>query len=207
LLVKAGIKPGATRARFEAADGYVTSVDLAWIAGPGVLLAYEMNGEPLPAAHGYPLRLLMPGLYGQKNPKWITRIEFVDRVEPGFWEKQGWSDTAEVRTNSHILVPLDGQNVAAPFEVRGVAWAGKRRIAKVEFAVDGAWRPAEILRGPGPLAWTQWYVTLGALNPGRHTFQVRATDDAGFVQGGDGAARVGAAFPDGSAEIHRINVT
>lgn len=92
-----GILPAATRAKFEAEDDYTTSVELKWIAQPGVLLVYEINGEPLPKEHGYPLRILMPGLYGQKMPKWIRDIEFINYDHQGYWESRGWSDVASVR--------------------------------------------------------------------------------------------------------------
>src|SRR3990172_5344289 len=87
-----GILPAATRAKFLAEDDYETSVELRWITQPGVLMVYELNGEPLPREHGFPLRILMPGLYGQKMPKWIRDIEFIDYDHQGYWESRGWSE-------------------------------------------------------------------------------------------------------------------
>lgn len=205
LLKQVKVKAGAIRAKFTAADAYQTSVELKWITQPGVLVAYEINGEPLPPEHGFPLRIRMPGLYGQKQPKWIQRIEFIDEVFHGYWESQGWSDVAAVRTNSKFIQPrnlarLDGDDIP----VFGVAYAGTREITNVEVKIDdGDWQPAQLVRGDSPKVWTQWAFDWTA-DAGNHTLLVRATDADGFTQSVEASSIFSGAFPDGTDNIHKI---
>jgi DMSO/TMAO reductase YedYZ molybdopterin-dependent catalytic subunit len=215
LLDQVGVDPRATRAHFEAVDGYTTALDVAWLTQPGVLMATGMNGEPLPLAHGYPVRLVVPGLHGQKMTKWITRIEFIDHDYKGFWESLGWSDIAEAKTHSMIFTPLAGDWIRLPFEMSGMAWAGRRRIARVEVGIDQDWREAELVRGESTLTWTQWYFTLDSIQPGRHTLRVRATDEVGFTQHApsDWLDNISvypfssiSSYPDGTDQIHSIQV-
>ena len=204
---RVGIRPEAVRAKFTAADDYQTSVDLRWITQPDVILVYEINGEALPAEHGFPLRILMPGLYGQKMPKWLTRIEFIPDVFIGYWEGRGWSDEASVQTNSILrqprgLSPLPLGGVP----VFGVAFAGLRRIMAVEVRIDqGEWQPAQLLQDPSPLIWTQWSFEWPA-EPGTHRIAVRATDESGFVQNSEADSLLAGAFPDGADDIHSVVV-
>jgi DMSO/TMAO reductase YedYZ molybdopterin-dependent catalytic subunit len=212
LLEEVGVLETAVRAKFEAADNYETSVTLDWINQPGTMLAYQMNGEPLPPEHGYPLRLFMPGLYGQKMPKWITRIQFIDDDgHLGTWEKQGWSNVAQVKTNSQIMMPTHIQKLPlASLEIFGVAYAGGRPIAQVEVGIeqqDGAlrWQPAEALvRGPSNEVWTQFYLPWTPPAAGTYTLFVRATDETGFVQTERARGVLEGAFPDGTDKIHNI---
>ena len=211
LLEQAGVLETAVRAQFEAADGYETSVSLEWLNQPGTMLAYQMNGEPLPPQHGYPLRLFMPGLYGQKMPKWITRIQFSDDDSHlGTWEKQGWSNVAEVKTNSQIMLPGHIQKLPlAPLEIFGVAYAGSRAISQVEVGIeqDGEliWQPAaELVAGPSAAVWTQFYLPWTPPALGTYTLLVRATDDTGFVQTERARGILEGAFPDGTDKIHNI---
>ena len=205
---RVGIQPGAIRARFEAEDDYSTSVELKWITQPGVMLAYEMNGEPLPPEHGFPLRILMPGLYGQKMPKWIREIEFIDYAQGGFWEARGWSDVASVQTNSIIRQPENLARVpVGPVPVYGVAFAGLRQITRVEVRnEDGEWMEAELLQDPSSLVWTQWSFVWPATS-GSHKVSVRATDSEGFTQSSEGNSILSSSFPAGTDDIHAIVVT
>lgn len=202
-----GIRPEAIRATFTAADGYETSVDVRWITQPGVMMVYEINGQPLPPEHGFPLRILMPGLYGQKMPKWLTHIEFIADRFVGRWESQGWSDVAEVQTNSIISQPSgQGALPAGMVPVFGVAFAGLRKITAVDVRVDGGdWRAAELIQDESSLVWTQWAFDWEA-QPGRHTIRVRARDEDGFVQSSDRPAVLSGPFPDGSNGIHEVVV-
>jgi len=208
LLDEVKVRPEAIRAKFTAADDYQTSVDLNWITQPGVLMAYEINGEPLAAEHGYPLRILMPGLYGQKMPKWIERIEFIDKEFLGYWERNGWSDTADVQTNSIIRQPenLQEVNAAETVPIFGIAFAGLRKITKVEVQVgdDETWREASLLQGDTPLIWTQWSFDWTAEQSGRIKIAVRATDEEGFVQSSTGGGLLQNAFPNGTTKIHSV---
>jgi len=202
--------PAAIRARFEAADGYATSVERAWIEQPETLLIYAMNDAPLTRDHGFPVRILMPGLYGQKNPKWITRIEFIDYQHEGYWEAKGWSERASVLTTAIIRHPaaLAAVPVGERVSLWGVAFAGKRRVTQVEVQIDkGAWQPTELLRGESNLVWTQWSLEWRVpLEPGRHFIAVRATDEAGFTQSDTSSTVLDDAFPAGTAKIHSIFV-
>ncbi|MBX3062418.1 MAG: molybdopterin-dependent oxidoreductase [Anaerolineae bacterium] len=207
LLDKAKVKPEATHVRFEAADGYSTSVELRWITQPNVMLAYEMNGEPLNATHGFPLRIFTPGLYGQKMPRWITRIEFIDYDYTGFWESRGWSNVAEIKTKSVIRMPDDRDEVQAGSiaYLQGVAVAGKRKITGVEVQIDdGEWQPAELYPGESSLEWTQWSFEWNVPAPGSYRIGVRATDDTGFVQSSEADGLFGNAYPNGTDAIHRL---
>ena len=203
-----GPLPQASRARFEAEDEYTTSVEMKWITQPGVLLVYEMNGEPLPAAHGYPLRILMPGLYGQKMPKWIREIEFIDYDHRGYWESRGWSDVASVQTNSIIQQPQGLERLpqgAVP--IFGVAFAGLRRITGVEVRIDeGDWLATELVQADSPLTWTQWAFDWPA-NPGRHKIAVRAADETRFVQSTEADSILSSSYPAGTDRIHNVVVT
>ena len=205
LLSRTRIQSTATYARFQAADGYLTSVELEWLLQPDTILVYEMNGEPLPAAHGYPLRILMPGLYGQKMPKWITRIEFIDHAEAGIWERQGWDFVASVKTNSIIQQPQSGKFPAGPQVIYGVAFAGKREVTAVQVQVDDqAWKEARLLKG-SHYVWTQWAVEWDA-TPGRHTLAVRASDAEGFTQSAHASGVLDGSYPAGTDAIHSVTI-
>jgi DMSO/TMAO reductase YedYZ molybdopterin-dependent catalytic subunit len=205
LLERVGVRREAVRARFYAADGYSTSVDLKWLMRDGVLMAYAMNGAPLPVEQGYPLRILIPGLYDQKMPRWITRIEFIDHVYTGYWERHGWSDVAAVKTHAMFRSPPPRASISGYVYLQGIAYAGDRAIIRVEVSADdGPWLEARLVRGASSLVWTQWYYRWQPDVPGSHAFRVRATDEAGFTQSGQAMGRRGSAFPDGTDEIDRL---
>ncbi len=212
LLAEVGVKPEAVRARFLAEDGYETSVARSFIDRPGVLMAYEMNGAPLTPEHGYPLRIFMPGLYGQKMPKWISLIEFIgDDSHRGYWEERGWSDVATVKTNSQIMQPEHiGAVPLAEIEVFGVAYAGDRNITLVEVGVEAdnqlTWYPAELLAGPSSQVWTQFYLAWTPPSATSFTLLVRATDEQGFVQTERASGILEGSYPDGTDKIHSIVV-
>lgn len=212
LLDEVGVRPEAVRARFAAADGYNTSVAREYIDRPGVLMAYEMNGQPLTPNHGFPLRIFMPGLYGQKMPKWITRIEFIDNDRHrGYWEQKGWSETAQVKTNSQIMVPSHISQVPlAEIEIYGVAYAGDREITGIEVGIEQgealSWLPAEMLSGPSNEVWTQFYLAWTPEEATSYTLLVRATDAGGFTQEERAAGILQGAFPDGTDKIQNIVV-
>jgi DMSO/TMAO reductase YedYZ molybdopterin-dependent catalytic subunit len=208
VLAHTRIDPKATHAKFQAADNYFTCVALDWIMQAGTLLVHGLNGQPLSAGHGFPLRIMMPGLYGQKMPKWITHIEFTDKPILGYWEAQQWSNIASVQTNSQFTFPREGQTLpSGAVPVYGIAFAGKRRIVKVEVSFDEEnWVEAKLLQDTSPLIWTQWVVDWPAAQAGTYHLQVRATDDAGFTQNTVDDGYLAAAFPDGTNLIQNIAV-
>jgi DMSO/TMAO reductase YedYZ molybdopterin-dependent catalytic subunit len=206
LLDQVGIHPEAIRAKFAAADQYLTAVDLEWILHEDALLIYAMDGEPLTNEHGFPLRIMMPGLYGQKMPKWLTGIEFVDYPYEGYYEHYGWADRAEVRTNSKIALPDNLATIDGSFVLQGWAYAGKRSITSVEVSIDnGPWQPCELLTGASPLVWTQWWTHWTPPRMGTFHVALRATDDTGFTQSQPGEGLT-SAYPDGTDAMHSITL-
>lgn len=183
VLAKAGLKPTAVEVVFQAADGYSESLPIAKATQDTTLVVFGMNGEALPKDHGFPVRIIVPGLYGMKNPKWITSITVVDHTYRGYWVVRGWDPSAAVKTESRIDVPAAAAVVHLPSKLAGVAWAGDRHIAKVEVSDDQGqtWRPAMLKRELSPVAWRLWAadVTPGT---GPRRVLVRATDGTGAVQ-------------------------
>ncbi len=184
LLAFLGIESDAPYLRFTSGDGYSTTLPRTDVAN-GLGLATGMNGVPLPSAHGAPLRALVPGRYGMKNPKWIERIDLVNEWEAGFWESKGWSDSAEYHVFSWFIKP-DAYATAAKegAYIHGIAFAGERSVAKVELSEDGGltWFEAEIVYPGGPGVWTIWRLHWVPSSTGEVTLQVRATAADGTVQ-------------------------
>ncbi|HSA95975.1 MAG TPA: molybdopterin-dependent oxidoreductase [Acidobacteriota bacterium] len=205
LLEEAGLKKEAREISIEAADGFYESVPLAEALDGRTLLVTQMNGEPLAAEHGFPLRIFIPGHYGMKQPKWIVRMEAIDHKGPGFWVDRQWSATAFVRTTSVIDVAAVSKAAAdaADVQVGGIAYAGDKGISAVEVQVDGGpWQKAELrLPALSPLAWVQWRF-LWKSTPGKHVFRVRAYDGTGALQ----IAEEHPTFPDGATGLHRKSI-
>ena len=156
---------------------------------PTTLLAYEMNGVELPDRHGYPLRVIVPGYFGEKHVKWLTRIELTDAEAKGFYESQGWGPDFIVPTRSRFDVPDNWSSVSlgkltAPIEVKGIAFGGDRGISRVELSFDGgnSWRDAEIYYAGGDLSWSLWRAEWMPDSAGDYMLVVRATDGDGDVQ-------------------------
>jgi DMSO/TMAO reductase YedYZ molybdopterin-dependent catalytic subunit len=188
---------------FRSADGYVESIPVD--QARDTLLAYRMNGAPLEDRHGFPLRALVPGTYGMKNPKWITRIEAAEGPALGFWSRLGWNPSATPKTFSRIDVPRGRAIVKGDAVVAGIAYAWNRGITRVEISDDdgGTWRPAELRPALSPNAWTLWAVAWMPRRHGAQTLLVRATDGTGEVQ----TAEVKEPFPSGVSGYHRVPVT
>lgn len=204
ILDRAGIKEKVKKVVFYAEDGYSDSIPLDVAMRPFNLLAYRMNNETLPSAHGYPLRLLVPGIYGMKNVKWIYRISLVDGDYKGYWEKEGWSDEAVFKTMSRIDTPVDGEAITEGYPVQGIAFAGIRGIKRVEVSLDGGkdWADAIIKPPLSPFSWVIWEYRLGSGKKGRLYIVVRATDGEGRLQEGE-RKRV---YPDGAEGWHSVRV-
>jgi DMSO/TMAO reductase YedYZ molybdopterin-dependent catalytic subunit len=182
LLQKAGLRPGVVDIAMRASDDYTDSIPLERAMQDGTLLAYEMNGEPLMPAHGYPLRLLVPGIYGMKNVKWITRLEAIDYDLRGFWQRRGWDDRAEYKTMSRIDAP--SASVTKEASIAGIAFAGDRGVSKIEVSTDGGatWEQAEVKAPLSPFTWVLWHKPWVPQQTGRHRLLVRATDGRGNLQ-------------------------
>ncbi len=176
--------PRLTWLRIHGGDGYVTDLPRADLAA-GLALAWEMNGAALPAEHGAPVRALVPGRFGMKNPKWITRIEVVEAFEPGVWESRGWSQDAEYLVQSWFVTPTYGDTLTTRGAwAKGIAFAGERGVSRVELSLDNGatWESAEITYAGGAGVWTLWRFELGVLSVGPLSLRVRATTLDGEVQ-------------------------
>ncbi len=206
LLEQVNPKSSATWAAFKAADGYTESLPLSAInSDPTILVAYELDGQQLPGQHGYPARILIPGRYGMKGPKWLTEIELVDHESGGYWEQQGWDHNAVVKTTSRFDVPRDGDIVkVSGVSISGVAYAGTRGIGKVEVSADGgaSWTEAQRTAPLSQLTWVLWNLDWTPPKEGSYHLVVRATDGAGATQESNDAA----SYPGGSMGYHAIRV-
>lgn len=198
------VKKGAKKMVLYAGDGYEDSVTLDIVKRPFNMLAYKMNGVALPKAHGYPLRLLVPGIYGMKNAKWLKKIEFVDYNFKGYWEKKGWSDEAVIRTMSRIDMPNSGDVISGTYPIEGIAFAGVRGIQRVEVSTDGGktWHDAILKKPLSNYSWTLWRYEWKPATNGKYKIVVRATDGDGKIQ----ADREEDSYPEGASGPHSITV-
>ena len=211
LLDRVGVRPEARWVLWRAADGFTESLPLAVARDEWTWLVDEMGapGEALTAEHGYPLRVLIAGRYGMKQPKHLVAIRLSETDQPGYWVKRGWDETAAVRVWSRIDDPRDADVVPAgvPLEVFGVASSGDRGIGRVEVSLDegATWADAE-LEPPtvdtNERTWRRWRATVTIPEPGRRSVTVRATDLAGNVQ--DPVVRP--PLPSGATGLARISV-
>ncbi|WP_426979855.1 molybdopterin-dependent oxidoreductase [Pseudarthrobacter sp. O4] len=206
LLALAGPKPGADMVLSRSTDGWTAGTPLEVLMDSrDALLAVGMNGEPLPLEHGFPARLIVPGLYGYVSAtKWVTELKvtrFADDV--AYWTPRGWSERGPVKISSRIDVPRGGRSVAAgTVAFGGVAWAQHTGIGKVELRVNrGDWQQAELAPGISKDTWYQWKLAL-PLTPGQYEVQVRATDFNGVPQVEDRAP----VAPSGSTGFHTVTV-
>jgi DMSO/TMAO reductase YedYZ molybdopterin-dependent catalytic subunit len=207
LLQRAGaIKPGATKVVLYAVDGYSDSIHLAKALEPTTLVATHMNGVTLPQGHGYPARLVVPGIYGMKHVKWITNIEVVDMDYQGYWQQSGWSDSAEIRMTSRIDTPADNTEVAANklTYIAGVAFSGDKGISEVDVSFDHGqtWHQATLKQPLSDLTWVLWAIPWQP-TPGSYRISVRAIDKQGNVQD----PKVAPAAPNGASGYHTIQVS
>ncbi len=206
LLREAGVRRGADQVVGRSVDGYECGfpVETA-MDGRDALIAIAMNGEPLPIEHGFPARLIVPGLYGYVSAtKWLTEIELTTFAEfDHYWSRRGWAERAPIKLMSRIDTPRGLAKVPAGMvPIAGVAWAQTVGIAAVEVNVDDAgWQPAELAAAPSKDTWRQWVHRWDA-TPGRHSIRVRATDANGAIQTDERAEPI----PDGASGHHQIIV-
>ncbi|MFD6099131.1 molybdopterin-dependent oxidoreductase [Nocardiopsis flavescens] len=207
LLRRAGVQAGADQILATSHDGWTCGTPTEVVMdGRDALLAVGMNGEPLPHQHGFPVRTVVPGLYGFVSAtKWVTDLKltrFSD--EQAYWAQRDWAVKAPIRTMSRIDVPAPlGRVDAGEVVLAGVAWAQHRGVDAVEVRVDGGeWSEAELAKVPGIDTWVQWVAEVD-VEPGRHDVQVRATDATGYVQTSDRAEPI----PSGATGWHQIAFT
>lgn len=214
ILEKAQVLPEAIYIVFRCSDGYDVGIPLDRGLMDGTILAYEMNGAPLPTEHGFPVRAIVPGLYGMMNAKWITDIELVDRIYEGFWQRRGWANNAKYQTHSKIVFPGDAlrsrfeelstnaATIGSKSPIAGVAFAGDRGISKVEVSTDGGntWQNASIKDPLSSNSWVLWALEWIPQNKGKYNIVVRAIDKAGNIQ----TAEIRDIFPNGSTGYHSV---
>ncbi len=204
VVLAGGVSPEATRFAVRCADGYTEGLPVAEAMHPDTLLALEMNGRPLTGEHGFPARLLVPGLYGMKNVKWIVRAEAVKSQFTGYWQASGWSDEAVVKTSSSFRLPKGSPVGPGPVDLGGIAYGGDRGIREIEVSADGGrtWFAAEVKRALGDHTWVLWAASWKPPRPGEYTLRVRAKDGAGILQ----TAQETPPFPDGSSGYHTMRL-
>jgi DMSO/TMAO reductase YedYZ molybdopterin-dependent catalytic subunit len=187
---------------FTGVDSYVTSLPLPDLLEARALLAYEMNGETLPERHGFPLRAIAPGRYGEQSAKWVTRVEITDHEVKGFYQSQGWS-AAQLETISRIDAPHK-QAPIGEIPIRGIAFAGIRGIQQVEVSVDdgATWQRASLQTPLSDQTWVFWHWTWRPTAPGIHTIIARATDGRGRLQ----TQKRRGTVPNGATGWHEIKV-
>jgi DMSO/TMAO reductase YedYZ molybdopterin-dependent catalytic subunit len=210
-------KPGVAALLFHAADGYYETIPYAKAMEPTTMLAYGMNGGPLPRIHGFPLRMIVPGLYGEKNPKWLTRIDLLAEGDPrlvrrrgcGFYKEQGWGPNFQIPTFSRIDSPeiKNGRmtqplKAGQPVQLRGVAFGGDRGISNVELSLDHekSWQEAKLLMPGTKISWSIWGLSWAPSEPGDYVISVRATDGNGKLQITEERGTV----PQGATGIQRV---
>ena len=216
LLNDAGVRDGSVEVYLHGADGYRDTFAFTKAMEETTLVVYEINGEPLPRRHGYPVRVIVPGLYGEKNVKWVTRIDVTTADEKGFYEDQGWGPDFVPKTRSDIFSPrtrlANGKftftrefAVGQRVEVKGRAFAADRGIRSVEFSVDGGatWTPAEIYYPGTHLTWALWRFEWTPETPGTVDLVTRAVDGDGDPQPTKAAGIV----PQGAQGLHTVTAT
>ncbi len=214
LLNEAGVQDGALEVKLYGADGYVDTFAIEKATDPTTMLVYSMNGEPLPQRNGGPMRLIVPGLFGEKNIKWITGIEVVDYDAKGFYEQQGWGPNFAPYTRSDFFSPrvvsntrfADPVRAGQTITVKGRAFAGDRGIRSVEFSPDDGqtWQPVRVTYPGTDLTWLYWETDWAVPSqPGEYVVTSRAVDGTGAPQ----IAEFQDTVPQGAHGYHRVTAT
>ena len=207
LLDEAGVRPGAEQMFATSGDGWTcgTPANVALDPQRGAMLAIGMNGEPLPIEHGFPARIVIPGLYGYVSAtKWVESLEFTKwDARQSYWLNRGWAEQAPIKTESRIDTPTGFAGVTAgKVRLAGTAWAQHTGIAKVEVRLDqGAWQPATLSAEVSKDTWRMWWIELD-VPTGTHQAFVRATDQDGYTQTENRADPV----PDGATGWHSVTL-
>lgn len=204
LLAEAGVKPDADMVLSMSTDGWTAGTPVEALTADGAMLAVGMNGQPLPVEHGYPARLVVPGLYGYVSAtKWVVDLEVTrfDKAE-AYWTRLGWGARGPIKTESRIDVPRSGADVpVGPVTFGGVAWAQDRGVRDVEVQIDdGDWQRATLGDSYSGDTWRLWSYDWDAQGPGLHKITVRATDNNGETQTSERADVI----PDGATGWHSL---
>jgi DMSO/TMAO reductase YedYZ molybdopterin-dependent catalytic subunit len=205
LLEQSGVQSGADAVKQTSDDGWTCGTPLSALTDDrGAMLAFAMNGEPLPIEHGFPVRTVVPGLYGYVSAcKWVRDIEVTTFDSfTAYWTDRGWSEQGPVKLASRIDVPNDGAHVdAGTVRVGGLAWQQNTGIQGVQVQLDGSgWQDATLSRRTLTDTWVQWTASLD-VSPGKHQLRVRAVNDDGQVQTPVQASPV----PNGASGWHTIS--
>ena len=206
ILDEAGVQLGADQVVSRSIDGWTCGTPTSAIVdGRDAMLAIAMNGEPLPAQHGYPVRMVVPGLFGYVSAtKWVTDIRLTRWEDfDAYWVPRGWSKEGPVKTMARIDTPRSGSDQSGEVAIGGVAWAVHRGVSSVQIRLDeGEWRDCEMGGVPSADTWVQWVYRLNDAAPGRHSIEVRALDGAGVPQPEEPAT----VAPNGAQGYHRISI-
>ncbi len=208
VLAQAGVQSGATQIVGRSVDGFTVGFPTEYALDPArePMIAVGMNGKPLPAEHGYPARLIVPGLFGYVSAtKWLSEIQLTTREAfNGYWVPLGWAKDGPIVTESRVDHPTYGASLSAgSIDIDGIAWAPDRGIQGVDVRIDaGQWQPALLSRAISKATWVQWWLRWQA-TPGSHTIEVRATDGTGATQT---EAKHGPA-PSGATGFHAVTVS
>ena len=206
LLEKARPSPEAAYAVLHGADSLTSGHPIGRLWNEENFLAYQMNGEDLPPDHGYPARIFIPGKFGMKQPKWITRIEFVNQAYLGYWERRGWSNECERSAHARFRDLKSGSVLSGKnLELAGYAIGNLDGIQSVEVSLDDgrSWQPASVFSNPSPIVWTFWRYMWVDPRPGEYMLRVRAIDGKGRVQPYDPRD----IFPDGATGQQVVKIT
>jgi DMSO/TMAO reductase YedYZ molybdopterin-dependent catalytic subunit len=203
-LAQARLSTEVKSVMFEGLDDFYSSVSIERASDDYAFIALKMNGEPLPAGHGFPARVILPDLYGMKQPRWLRRITLLsDADTTSYWERRGWAGEVPVKTFSR-LDPMPGLVAAKPGRLTGTAFAGARGIRGVEVSLDDgrSWLPCRLDTPSQRHVWSLWSYEWKNPPAGRYDIQVRAIDSEGQVQ----SAERKRSYPDGASGYHRETI-
>ncbi|HYS99126.1 MAG TPA: molybdopterin-dependent oxidoreductase [Thermoplasmata archaeon] len=208
LLNAAGVDPAADWIVFTCADDYTAAIPMVKAMDPATIVAIHMGAAraPLTTAHGFPARMIVPGLYGMFHAKWLTKVEAVTGEVLGYWQQKGWTNGGAIHTTAIIATPADSSVVQSPVHIGGIAFAGNRRISAVDVSVDGGatWKPVTTLE-PVPLSdltWVLWTYDWTPTRSGSYNIVARAVDGSGAPQDKASAPP----FPNGSSGYDSITL-
>jgi len=184
LLQSAGLGPNADWIVFTCADGYTAAVPLSRAMHPNTMVAVRMNDAPLVTAHGFPARIIVPGLYGMFHAKWLTKIEATQGEFLGYWQQKGWTNRGQIHTTAIIATPADSTVVHGAVQIGGIALAGDRGISAVDVSTDGGatWKSATLSSHKSNLTWVLWTLDWTPPRSGSFRIVARAVDAAGTPQ-------------------------